>query len=332
MSTRTSLLLVLPLALALALGACGKYSQVGQKLDVAQRIPSGQTWVAATPGNRGVIRVLLLGDPANGASTFAFSSIDTYATAGVQLQGSWVELAGTVTASVVHTWSLSGTSVSGQGSVRDDNPRTIVASADRSIPGTLVISGSADLAGTYRPLVEQLQSLTTADARAAQCAYQLSSLAIQASEIRTIGFGGAGMTQYTRAEDYIGIMAGRVNVSTVLHGVTGALVTNTFYGFQDFAGLQIDGPQSTDSSLSGNGQMSGVLTLTYNPESASTVVATLDYSHIEIRGGTTGGGYYLMSIVDWADPSVVVTTATLDPLNMPTLGESTSVPSCLALP
>ena len=337
--TRAALLAAIPIALsaALALAACGKYSQVGQKLDVAQRIPSGQTWVAATPGDRGKVRVLVIGDPgADGSSLFALASIDTYATAGYELQGSWVELAGTVTASVLHTWSLNGTSVNGPGSTRDDTQRTIVFSAARTPAGPgatahLILSASQELAGDYVPLVGQLGSLTTADQRAAVCAYQLSSLSIQSSEIRTIAFGGAGMTQYTQAEDYIGFVAGLVNVSTHIHG-TAATVSFTFNAFQDFAGMRVDGPQNTDSSLSGNGQMSGVLTLTFIPEAASTVVATLDYSQIQISHGTTGGGHYVVSIVSATDPSSVVTTAYLDPLNMPTLDSPTSVTNCLALP
>jgi hypothetical protein len=319
-------------ALALAMAGCGKYSQVGQKLDVTTPIPAGETWIAPTATGRTML-VLLIGAPSGGASRFSFTAVDTFTTSGTALQGTWVEgLVSTAatTLQVEHTYLLHDESqtspLSRQGATRDDTPRTVVVAVDRSTPGRLVVtgSGSAGLDGIYFPFLERLATFGGTGERAAACAYQVSSLAIQSSEIRTIGFGGSGMLQYQQAEDYIGTMAGRVNVSMV--GYSPNTVTNRFFGYQDFGGVVVDGPQTTHSDSSGNGWMEGTATLTFTPTGASTIIATLVYGNgsqddpnaLKISGGNTSGGHYTTRIIaPGPDPSVLGTSY-LDPTHMPT--------------
>jgi hypothetical protein len=324
------------LVAALALGACGRYAELAQKLDVTARI-AGDTWVAAG-ASRLETRILLVGKPdANGAAPFQYTTISapihadgTAGSAVTALQGTWTEVgSGDVTLRVAHTYLMPDESDRGVlgrlGSRRSDAARTLHVTVARA-GGRLTVGGDPGLAGTYVGLTEALRNLGTTTARDAACAYQVFSLAIQSSEARIIGFGGAGMTQYQRAETYVGSMGGTVRVS--VSGTTTVSTVIDYAGFQDQGGIVVDGPQHTSSNWSGDGQMSGVMTFTLtplplDPASAVTITGTIDYgaNAVQLTGGNPSGGFYV-SRLDGGGTAQVSAVAPPDP----------SPPDCLALP
>jgi hypothetical protein len=324
--------------LALALGACGRYADLAQKLDVTARI-AGDTWIAAGGHDRAQIRILLVGRPdAHGSASFAFTAIDnvsngsTLVSRVTTLQGTWSEVgSGAATLRVVHTYTLPeeiGTSLySRRGTSRDDaeHTRRIAVARDAS---RLSVSGDAALAGTYVPLVEALRALGTSTARDAACAFWIADLGVQTSEARIIGFNSPGMYQYQQAETYAGTIAGSVHVS-----LSGTLATTTrieYAGFQDVGGVVLSGPQVTDADSGGSGHMSGVLRFAFaplpvDPAGAATITGTIDYGSgadaVQISGGNPTGGAYVTAI----DRGGTARVSAIAP-------PSPTVAQCLALP
>jgi hypothetical protein len=328
--------------LALALGACGPYADLAQKLDVTARI-AGDTWIAAGGPDRSQIRILLVGTPdTSGSAAFAFTAIDnvfngsTLASRVTTLQGTWSEAGsgGATTLRVAHTYTLPeeiGTSVySRQGTRRDDTESTRRITVAR-VAGHLVVEGDDALAGTYVGLVEALRVLGTATARDATCAFWIANLGIQSSEARIIGFNSPGMYQYRQAETYVGNAGGSVHVS--LSGTFDTTTRIEYADFEDHGGVRLSGPQVTYANSAGTGHMAGVLTyalvpLAADPSGAGTITGTIDYGGggnpadvVQISAGNVAGGVYVTSIDGGATARV---SAGAPP--------SPTVADCLALP
>lgn len=316
---------------ALALGACGPYAQLAQKLDVTARI-AGDTWIAAAGPTRAELRILVVGRAdAKGVAAFSFTSI-----AGsivTTLQGSWTEVgaAGEVTLRVAHTYALNlDAGVNTAGAQRSDDPFTFQVTAARAA-GQLLVSGNPGLSGTYVGLAAALARLGTTTVQDVTCAFQIANVAVQTSEARIIGFGSVGMLQYTSTESFVGTIAGSVSVH--VSPPPGSVVTTIGYsGFSDQGGVVIDGPQVTSSNLSGNGSMSGVIAFSFapaapDPSAAATITGHIDYGNVQIGNGATSGGFYVVSI-DPVGAATVAATAHVDAVA--TL--SPSVAECLALP
>jgi hypothetical protein len=343
MNPRTSRARSRTVLLALALGACGQYADLAQKLDVTGRI-AGDTWIAAGGPDRAQIRLLVVGKAdANGSAPFAFSAIDnvsngsTLVSRVTTLQGTWSEVetaggtGGAATLHVAHTYTLPeeiGTNIfARRGTQRDDSESTRRITVSRGA-GRLVVTGDDGLAGTYVALVAALRQLGTTTARDATCAFWIADLGIQTSEGRIIGFNSPGMYQYRQAETYVGTIAGSVRVS-----LSGTLNTTTrieYAGFEDVGGVILSGPQVTDADSGGSGHMSGVLHFTFvplalDPSGAGTITGTIDYGSgadtVQISGGNPSGGAYVASIDGGA-------TARVTPVTLP----SPTVAECLALP
>lgn len=324
-------------AVAFALGACGPYAQLAQKLDVTARI-AGDTWIAAVGPGRTEIRILLVARPdANGSAPFAFSDLPSGANATTTtLQGTWIETgsAGSVTLRVDHAYTLPG---DGSGAERDDSTRVLHLTANRDQAGRLVLSGDPALAGTYVGFADALRNLGAAPQLSATCAFLIPNLAVATSEIRIIGFGGNAMYQYTRPATYVGTVAGTVEVAVDISLASNSAHTTIQYaGFQDFGGVTLDGPQITDTSLAANGHMSGVVRFTLSPAPldpagvATPIQGSIDYGSADpgnavvISGGNPVGGSYRMSVDGGVSgdlvPVTLVNTA------------SSAVANCLSLP
>jgi hypothetical protein len=320
------------------LGACGRYSELAQKLDVTPRI-AGDTWIAAGP-DRAQIRILLVHTPdAQGSAPFAFTVIDnvsngaTVVSRVTTLQGTWSETgsAGATTLQVAHTYTLPeeiGTNVlSRRGAQRDDTAHTRRITVARGA-GRLVVGGDDELAGTYVALVDALRVLGTSTARDASCAFWIANLAIQSSEARIIGFNSPGMFQYRQAETFAGSIAGSVRVS--LSGTFNTTTQIEYAVFEDQGGIRLSGTQVTNADLNGNGHLSGVLQfelapLAIDPTGAGTVTGTIDYGSagdtVQISGGNPSAGSYVTFISGGA-------TARVSAVAPP----SPTVADCLALP
>jgi hypothetical protein len=325
--------------LALALGACGPYADVAQKLDVTPRV-AGDTWIAAVGPEKAEVRVLLVGDPLDdGSAAFAFTAMHmpiSRGTLATTLQGKWTEVGafGDTSLQVEHEYTLPDESsvsvLSRRGAWRDDVRRTVRLTVTRDA-GRLVVAGDAGLAGTYVALGEALGRLGFATARDAACAFQITNLGIRSSEVRIIGFGGPGMTQYQRAETYIGTIAGTLRVS--MSGFTQNRTTIEYSAFEDLGGVRVSGPQITEADSGGDGHMSGVLTFALEPlaldgSASAPITGTIDYGGagnpadaVQISRGNATGGLYVTSIDGGGAARVSPETA-----------PSPSVSECLGLP
>jgi hypothetical protein len=316
--------------------ACGPYAPLAQKLDVTGRIV-GDAWIAAAGLDRSGTRILLLGRPdADGNSAFAFSDLPSGVSDTSTIQGTWSEpgLHGDVTLVVRFTYVLPG----GGGATRDEDSRTLHATASRAQPGRLVVSGDPAVAGTYVRLADALRNLGTPATITPQCAFLIPNLAVMTSQIRIPGFGGNSMYTYQQAADFIGTVAGNLNVSVNISLTNNNAHTVLRYdGFEDFGGVTLNGPIVTDTTLSANGHMSGVLRFALAPAAtdpasvATPIQGSINYGSppstdpIQISGAKPGpGGAYWMSIDGGFSnspvPVAIVNTA------------SSAVADCLALP
>ena len=326
----------LALLLALALGACGRYADLAQKLDVTARI-EGDTWIAAAGPDRAQTRILVVGRPdATGAAPFSFTAADTVTSGGTNasrvttLQGTWTETGagatGAATLGVVHTYVLpeeiSKNIFGRRGAYRDDTPATrqvtVVRSGDR-----LVVGGDPELAGTYAPLVQALGTLGTSTPRDATCAFWLADLTVASSEARIIGFNSPGMFQYRDPQTYAGTIAGSVRVS--LSGTFSTTTRIDYAAFEDAGGIVLTGPQVTDADAGGSGHLSGVLRFEFAPSAATSISGSIDYGNgantVQISGGNPSGGAYLTSIDGGA-------SALVSAVQKPAV----TIADCLALP
>jgi hypothetical protein len=317
-----------------ALLSCGPYAELAQKLDVGLTIASGETWIAATGSE---VRVLVLGDPdpVSGAAAFAFTASSLPIAAGVSAwatQGSWSGKA-TDPSLTLHERYLyrmadeRGTALLNRhGTTRDDVSTALTFGQSRG-GGQLVLTGDASIAGTYVLLTEAMANLGTSTSADAACAFHLANLAVLSSQVRIIGFGSAGMTQYQTAATFRGTLTGDVLVS--VHGSLSATTNITYSNFADFVGVRIDGTQTTHVNAGGNGSMSGVVTFALTPQvgGAATqppeIDGSIDYGAdaIQISSGSASGGHYVVTLAGGGAASV-------DPVAPP----SPSVVTCLGLP
>jgi hypothetical protein len=324
-----------PVLLVVAIVACGPYAEVAQKLDVTARV-AGDTWIAAAGTE---VRILLVGRPGDdGSAPFAFTAMQMPISAGTSafaLQGRWTEVgsAGATTVLVEHQYTLPDertvSILSRRGVSRDEVHRSIRLTVTRD-GSRLVVSGDAGLAGTYVALGEALRRLGTATERDAVCAFHVANLGIRSSEVRIIGFNGPGITQYQRAETYVGMVAGalRISMSGFLHNTT----TIEYLAFEDMGGARVDGHQTTEADSGGDGHMSGVLTFSLEPLSpegpAAPITGAIDYGgagiaadSVQISNGNPVGGVYVVSIDGGGSARVSPETA-----------PSPTVSECLGLP
>jgi hypothetical protein len=206
-------------------------------------------------------------------------------TSAVTLQGTWTETGsdGGATLRVEREYTLpderSTSLLSRRGAWRTDAGRTITLTVKRD-DSRLVLAGDAALEGTYLAFGGALARLGTMTSRDAACAFQIANLGIRSSEVRIIGFGGPGMTQYQRPATYVGTVAGSLSVS--LSGFTHNTTTITYSAFEDIGGARVDGPQITDADSGGDGHMSGVMTFVLQPLSPdgaaiSPITGTIDF-------------------------------------------------------
>ncbi len=328
--------LVAALLLAAALGGCGPYTELAQKLDVGAVIAGGETWISA-PGSE--VRVLLLGSPGSAGSPapFAFTSMSIPIAAGTaawSAQGTWTGSASdpsiTLRERLLYRMDdESGTPVLNRhGSTRSDVDVTLTFSQSRA-GGQLVLTGDPSISGTYVLLPEALARLGSSSPSDAACAFHVANLAVLSSQVRILGFGGALMTQYKTPASFLGTMSGTVDVA--VHGFTSVTTDITYTQFSDFGGVRIDGTQTTHSDASGNGSMSGTMTLAFSPlpsPPAQELDGAISYGSsddpgdaIQISGGSVSGGNYVVTLAGGG-------SAKVSPVGAP----SPSVAECLGLP
>jgi hypothetical protein len=205
-----------------------------------------------------------------------------------------------------------------------DEPLALVASRSGA---QLTLTGDAPLAGSYLALEVALARVGVSTARDAACAFHVANLAVVSSEVRILGFGGPGMTQYSTPATFVGVVSGSVRVEE--HGLFTSTTNITYSGFSDFPGVVIDGTQNTVADASGNGHMWGDVQLALAPAApAPAVTGTIGYgvqagggNSIVISGGVAGGGHYEVTLGGGG-------AALVDPVAPP----APSLGDCLSLP
>jgi hypothetical protein len=322
------------LLLVTALGGCGPYAELAQKLDVGATIAGGETWISASGTEA---RVLLLGapDPSGGPVPFAFTSMSLPIAAGTatwSVQGVWTGTA--ADASIALRERLLYRLDDERGTPLLQRHGATRTEVDRRLPfgqsragGRLVLTGDASIAGTYVLLPAALARLGSSSAADAACAFHVANLAVMSSEVRIVGFGSAGMTQYKTSASFRGTVGGRVDVS--VSGTFSATTDITYVQFSDFAGVRIDGTQTTHVDASGDGSMSGAVALSLQPgPPAQELDGTISYGSsadpgdaIQISNGSPTGGDFVVSLAGGG-------TAKVSPVGAP----SPAVSDCLGLP
>lgn len=324
------------LLLAAALGGCGPYAELAQKLDVGVTIVGGETWISAAGSE---VRVLVLGppDPAGTPVPFAFTAMSLPIAAGTAVwstQGEWTGTAADASIALRERLLYRMDDERGtpllqrRGATRSDVDRTLTFGQSRAV-GQLVLTGDASIAGTYVLLAEALARLGSTSANDAACAFHLANLAVLSSQVRIIGFGSALMTQYKRPATFQGTTSGNVHVD--VSGFSSVTTNITYTQFSDFAGVRIDGTQTTHVNSSGDGSMSGTVTVALLPQPsppAQELDGAISYGSsadpgdaIQISNGSPTGGNYVVTLTGGG-------TTKLSPVGVP----SPSVPECLGLP
>jgi hypothetical protein len=324
------------LLLAAALGGCGPYAELAQKLDVGVTIAGGEAWISATGSE---VRVLVLGppDPTGAPAPFAFTSMSLPIAAGTAVwstQGVWTGTAAdpSITLREMLLYRMDderGTPLlERHGATRTDVDRTLPFGQSRA-GGRLVLSGDPSMAGTYVLLPEALARLGSSSPADAACAFHVANLAVLSSEVRIIGFGSAGMTQYKTSASFRGTVSGSVNVA--VHGTFSVTTDITYTQFSDFAGVRIDGTQTTNVDAGGNGSMSGTVSLALFPQPsppAQEIDGSISYGSsadpgdaIQISSGSPTGGNYIVTLAGGG-------TTKVSPVGVP----SPNVSECLGLP
>ena len=320
--------------LAAALGGCGPYAELAQKLDVGVTIAGGETWISASGTE---VRVLVLGppDPAGAPVPFAFTSMTIPIAAGTAVwstQGVWTGTAADPSIALRERLLYRMDDERGtpllqrRGATRTDVDRTLTFGQSRE-GGQLVLTGDASIAGTYVLLPEALAHLGSSSASDAACAFHLANLAVLSSQVRIIGFGSALMTQYKRPATFQGTVSGQVRVA--VSGLSSVTTDITYTQFSDFGGVRIDGTQTTHVNAGGDGSMSGTVNLAFFPGApAPELDGSISYGSsadpgdaIQISNGSPTGGNYVAALAGGG-------TTKVSPVGAP----SPTVAECLGLP
>lgn len=205
-------------------------------------------------------------------------------------------------ASYTFDYVASGAILSRKGAQRalHSPPLEVPVSITKTTAGiTATIDGTT---GHYVNVYDVVLNVDTTTQDGAEDAFRLLNLPLFTSQVRLLGFGGGGMTQYISAPGrFVGLARAPTdelpNVFTV--SVQSYTTPNTdirYTQFEDFTGVIVDGLQETDVSISGNGNMHGVLTWSMRDGAdGDTDVAlegTVDYDDLQIGNGVASGGSY----------------------------------------
>jgi hypothetical protein len=296
-----------PLALAallLAAPACmTPYPDVAQRVDVGQAV-HGTPYVMVAGDE---VRLLVLADPLDAASPAPFAL--TRVTGGwavVTLQGTWEEdrslgkltLHGTQEFLLPDERAVPVLSRSGASGAQVS--RRQVLDIGPSGDAFVLSGGDGTAAGTWTLLSTALGRLGGV-ATAPACAFQVANLTVRSAQARVPYFGSPGMVNYLSGKDFAGTFAGTLRVS--LRSLSTPWSDSTFAGYQDFAGVTLDGTQVSQTSSGGDGTMSGVLAFTLQPGPAAAgdpppppVLGTIDYGGVLLANGAPVGGGYAVTV------------------------------------
>lgn len=125
---------------------------------------------------------------------------------------------------------------------------------------------------------------------------RMYNLPLFTSQVRMLGFGSSGMTQYLDNEQaFAGTIANTFSV--VVREVLNPKTYITYNAFEDLTGIVHEGQQRTYVNLSGDGTMEGTVDFTMEGRTR-TIRGTIDYMNLTIDNGVAGGGTYGLTIED----------------------------------
>jgi hypothetical protein len=160
--------------------------------------------------------------------------------------------------------------------------------------------------GSFRELFRYLQQVDLDDV-SPTCALSLANAAIITSQARIPGFNSNALIQYISPATFNGVVSGQVTIA--LSNITHPLTEITYANFSDFAGVVLDGRQSTLTTFAGDGYMFGTVTFRFYGSGGSTgaplMTGTVSYgtvdgtgNSVQISGGNPVSGAYVVSL-DW---------------------------------
>ncbi len=150
-----------------------------------------------------------------------------------------------------------------------------------------IVDGNAKWFEEFGPLAD---SLDPNDPDQLTYFVRMANIGLLVSQVRVIGFGASGMTGYSQAKDFAGLMTGNLNVGiNVKLGKVNA--TLDYAEFSDIPGLNLDGAQLVNVSWSGDGNMDGsqALALSQNGD-VPFFVADIDYGDTTVKDGFGDSG------------------------------------------
>lgn len=139
-------------------------------------------------------------------------------------------------------------------------------------------------------LPEIIRRLSPNTQEGAEDIFRLVNMMFYMSQTRIEGFGASGMTRYTAAATFNGIVAGTYRVA-----VQGGLRIGadlTYYEMRDLTDIQMDGNQHTMIDLGANGPLSEELTFTLDHPEDGPIVYVINYDDVDVANGATASGEY----------------------------------------
>ena len=291
----------------LSVGCEPRYADFGEELDVVEPI-EGDVVTFIRTNSDGLTTLLTIEDPSGGGGQMIFGFLEpttetTLITGTYQPSGTG-EARAHFTTLFHYPWEPSVPVISRVGSTRDDVD--IQETIGFELVGEQVRVTVAGEEWTFELLDNVVALLDLSTQGGVEALAQVYNLTILSNQARILGFGGAGMTQYVGSPgNFLGLIDGAMSVSVA--SLLNPKATLRYDGFEDVAQLSFRGDIITNSNISGNGPMEGVVDFQYaSPaDGVSTIVGACDYANLRVANGLAASGHYAFTLdsgmwdVDW---------------------------------
>lgn len=181
-----------------------------------------------------------------------------------------------------------------QGSRRTDHEPGIDIAIATTLDGPELLLTYAGTEHRYRSMLDVIDAVDADTQEGAEDLFRLYNLPLFTSQVRILGFGSSGMTQYL---NQTAVFAGTIeNYLTVRVEDIFNPKTDIFYiDFMDLTGIAHDGLIHADVGLSGSGKNAGEVAFRMDGNTAR-IRGVVNYEDLEIERGVAGGGTYTMTV------------------------------------
>jgi len=271
--------------------------------------PGATTWMRTTATGT---EILILGaaDPTTATATsevrcYAHATVDHNSTTHYQAGSYAITASGAGTATIGvrydFVYTSSGPVLSRDGAQRDELTVPQTSALQLALAGQKLTATVAGTTGTYTNLYDVVGAASTGTQEDAEDVFRLINLPLFTSQVRVVGFGGAGMVNYRATTEF------QAALTTATPSFFSLVVTSpytkpdttfTYSAFEDLSGIVFDGPQRTIVDLHGDGDMSGVVNFVLRHGATDADVSirgSIDYDNVKILNGVAGGGTYKIS-------------------------------------